>query len=115
MWKLVADGTGASQSDYADRFDRRNLISDGTEWTSWRAFQAAGEMRGTFPWGITVVLLGERVRQAFQLPKMLIHPIEIDGVLYRQIPHPSGRCLFYNDPILRALVALLMRDLYGRQ
>lgn len=64
-----------------------------------------------FPRGTTVLVLGEEVRAAFGLPRLLIHPLTRDGVTYRQIPHPSGRTRFYNDPDCRALIKELFRCL----
>lgn len=80
---------------YVDAFDRRNL-------------NAVGKIRR----GSMVVLLGDQVRKAFGVPKLLIHPQTIDGVTYRQVPHPSGRNRFYNDPVQHELVALLIEELY---
>jgi hypothetical protein len=62
--------------------------------------------------GRVVVVLGEGPRRALDLPRQLIRPVSRLGVVWRQIPHPSGRCRFYNDPVARAVVALLLEELY---
>lgn len=59
---------------------------------------------------VSVLLLGERVRRSFELPKVLIHPISVDGVTYRQLPHPSGRNLFYNSETVRDLIAMVLSE-----
>lgn len=109
VWKMLEERCGATRSDYANAFDRRNLVR-GT-WDVAKAKAEAGRIHAHAA-GATVVLLGEKVRRAFGLPRELVHPIVRDGVTYRQVPHPSGRCLFYNDPVQRALVAVMLEDLY---
>jgi hypothetical protein len=44
---------------------------------------------------------------------LLLHPQENGGVSWRQIPHPSGRNLWFNDEQNRTLVAMLLEDLYN--
>lgn len=58
-----------------------------------------------------VLALGDEVRRWLWLPRQLIIPVVVEGVTYRQIPHPSGRNLFYNDPLNRQLVEVLFRCL----
>lgn len=98
--------------DYLERFDRRNLVPR----KSWSAAMAAKhanvlflEFFGT---GRTVVLLGADTVKAFNFPRLLIHPTITGGATWRQIPHPSGRNLWYNDPTNQVLVATLLEDLY---
>ena len=68
--------------------------------------------------GRTIVLLGNAVREAFSralggsLPPVLIHPQTVGGCTWRQIPHPSGRNLYYNAEANRKVVELLMEELY---
>lgn len=130
LWGLLHDRTGASMSQYLDTFERRNLVR-GVEYDKVkgraRAHETLVELRGS---GRTVVLLGSVVREAFHfclkgsgdlftpvigedgLPPLLVHPQEAGGCTWRQIPHPSGRNLFYNDEKNREVVALLMEELY---
>lgn len=97
LWKMLNDRTGMGSRQYIDGFDRRNIKTHPDV---------------EFEPGSTVVVLGEKVRKHLKLPKVLIHPIVRDGVTFRQVPHPSGRTLFYNDPVCRELVAMLLEDLY---
>lgn len=129
LWKMLHQRTGATMRQYCDTFERRNLVR-GLEYdrvrARARAYETWIELKGT---GRTVVLLGASVREAFDwvlknqvdgplfndapgLPPLLVHPQEAGGCTWRQIPHPSGRNLFYNEEKNREVVALLMEELY---
>jgi len=103
IWQMLNSRTGASRQDYVRVFDRRNVCDMADE--------------SEFPAGSTVVLLGEQVRcwadRRIGLPRVFLLPQVIDGVTYRQIPHPSGLNLFYNSPVNRGLVALMLEELYN--
>lgn len=98
---------------YVDTFERRNLVRgvdyDGTRARA-RAHEIAVELGGT---GRTVVLLGQEVRKAFGHPPVLIHPQEIGGCTWRQLPHPSGRNTWYSVPKNIKVAELLMEELYN--
>ena len=140
LWQLLHSRTGASRLQYIDAFERRNLVR-GRAWDRLtarvRAHEMVCELRGS---GRTIVLLGGSVREAFDwalsnasaphevvgmalwsgeptetLPKLLVHPQEVAGCTWRQVPHPSGRNLWYNDPENRKVVAMLMEELYVKQ
>jgi hypothetical protein len=100
-------------ANYRDVFERRNLIR-GSTWDAVhakaRAHEVACELHGS---GRTVVLLGQDVRQAFGHPRLLIHPQEIGGVVWRQLPHPSGRNTWYNKEENKKLAELLLEELYN--
>lgn len=101
-----------SRSQYLGAFDRRNLLT-AREWCAGDAKLAAvaflQTMRDT---GRVVLVLGEGPRHALGIPKLLVHPQEYWGVTWRQLPHPSGRCRWYNDPACRGVAALLLEELY---
>jgi hypothetical protein len=86
----------------------------GEEWDQDHAQWAAGALWDHLRQGDTVLLLGERVRRVMSVPKLLVHPQEVRGVVIRQIPHPSGRCRWYNDPMHKSIASVLMEELYGR-
>ena len=94
---------------YLVTFDRRNLLTSVED----NPYEAAARFKSSLQEGDQVVLLGEAVRRSLDLPKMLIHPLTVDGITYRQIPHPSGRNRFYNDPALKFLVGDMLRSLAG--
>lgn len=114
LWKMLqsVDPTVTAEQ-YLKAFDRRNL-TDGKNWSAAGLRKAARKMK--FEPGSTVVVLGNDVRLAFGLPdNMLIHPLYDDRlrITWRYVPHPSGLCRFYNNPVQKRLVALLLRDLYS--
>ena len=111
IWQMLASRTGASTHDYIRSFDRRNLVVG--QWdrkaaqAEARRLMASGELRGRI-----VVLLGDKVREAFRLDKYLIHPQLVDGVMFRQLPHPSGLNRWYNEPVNVSMAGMLLADLY---
>lgn len=110
LWMLLKARTGVMRGEYLTAFDRRNLVAD-KRWDANVAKVTAANMRGELA-GRVVLLLGQAVRRAFDVPPLLVHPQEIDGVTWRQLPHPSGRCRWYNEPDNRAVAEVLMEDLY---
>lgn len=97
LWKMLNDQVPwVTQQDYMRAFERQNF-RDGYY---------------LLPRKRTVVLLGDEVRRAYGFPRLFLHPIAWGDSLVRQIPHPSGRNPFYNDPAARALVGQLLADLY---
>lgn len=114
LWSMLHERTGAFRKDYIDTFDRRNLVRGNVGYDHDLAAKSAEDMiKEFFGTGRVVVLLGEDVRRAFGMKKHLIHPIERDGCTWRQIPHPSGRNLWYNNQENRNLVAVLLEELYN--
>lgn len=121
--------------EYLETFERRNLVR-GVTYRRLDAMMAARQMLGELlDTGRTVVLLGGSVREAFSramhdspkfyhetletlclgrlgLPPVLVHPQMAGGCTWRQIPHPSGRNLWYNVPKNRETVAMLLEELY---
>lgn len=90
---------------YLGRLMRTNLFSDWNEetndrWPRGEAEERARLIHEATPREMRVVLLGARVSQAFGLDEYM-KLVEQNGVLYTAIPHPSGRNLKYNDPIVR--------------
>lgn len=110
LWQLLHGRTGATQEDYCRTFDRRNLLRG-----RWWSPGVAREFAPRFIAGVTgreVLVLGGEVRDALGLPRLLVHPQELHGVTWRQLPHPSGRCRWYNDEDNRLTAALLLESLY---
>lgn len=98
-----------SRGAYCRAFDRRNLGFE--TWSRAEARETFLSMRPGLE-GRTVLLLGREVRSVVGVPEELILPTVLDGVTYRQLPHPSGRCLWYNDQTQADLAAMLMEELY---
>jgi len=102
-----------TRRQYLDRFDRRNLVPLPVwdkQMARARAMQLEQELWFT---GRTIVLLGGDVANAFRHPRLLLHPQVIGGCTWRQVPHPSGRNLWFNDEKNRFLVASLLEDLFN--
>lgn len=100
---------------YLDAFERRNLVV-GVHFDKKLAQAAAERVYAEF-WGSgrTVVLLGRDVQKAFGpmgVPPLLVHPQISGGTTWRQVPHPSGRNLWYNEKKHTDLVAVLLEELY---
>ncbi len=108
LWQMLAERCGASSEDYRRGFDRRNLLP--TQHWDRRASRAAAEEMLPQLVGRRVVLLGAEVRAAFRLPPVLVVPVSDRGVTWRQLPHPSGRCRWYNDPKNRAVAGALLEE-----
>lgn len=104
---------GVTRHMYLDRFERRNLVPYKI-WDRETAEINAGIVeRELWGSGRTVVLLGEDVRRAFGHPRSLLHPQVIGGCTWRQVPHPSGRNLWFNDASNREMVAMLLEELFN--
>ena len=113
LWKMLNDRCGLPMDQYEAAFTRYNLFN-GPIWYDDRAEENAECIKDDFVRGDVAILLGERVCGAMGVDKVLIHPQVVDGVEYRVIPHPSGLCRFYNEPLYRDLVAMMLEDLSER-
>lgn len=114
LWQMLHAETGARMRDYLATFERRNLVVG--KWDAQLARQGAVELLAQMGTDRRVVLLGAEVRRAFghakQAPAMVYAASAGDSNSYYQIPHPSGRNLWYNDLGNRAVVARLLAELY---
>lgn len=108
IYRMIASRSLVTPAEYMRAFDRRNFFDEGV---TPKRF-----IRSTCP-GSTIVLLGRSVADAL-CPTLKIHrdmflsPQVSFGRTWRLIPHPSGMNRFYNDPVARELVSLLLSDLY---
>lgn len=108
LWRMLHERTGADEQTYCDGFERHNLLAK----RDWDRPLARARAEEFLPYlvGRRVVLLGSEVRAAFRLPPVLVTPVLDRGVTWRQLPHPSGRCRWYNDPKNRAVAGLLLEE-----
>ena len=125
LYRIFEDATGASRTEYLSAFHRVNLLPSAYAacWDSAAAHEAAVVLRLGIG-GRTVVLLGDAVRRAFRVPRgevgvaqtiaLAREPVEPtwDTATVYCLPHPSGRCLWYNDPENRVRAGELLRRLY---
>jgi hypothetical protein len=111
LWKVLYDYYGVLKKDYLTKFDRRNLVNE-KQWSMEKAKKAASLFLEHAA-GRTIVLLGDDVRRALGVEKL--EPgvrLWCGGTSFYQLPHPSGRCHWYNDESNRRLAADLLKDLY---
>jgi hypothetical protein len=117
LWKMLHARTGAIMKDYTENFERRNLVRGSYDR---RHFQAGAhrilcDIRDS---GRTVILIGKMVREAFNhvtcgaLPPVLIHPIQIGGCTWRQIPHVHSR--WYKTEENCRVIEMLLEELYDK-
>lgn len=115
LWRMLHEVSGASRSDYCEGFDRRNLLR-GRLWDRPLARTAARRFSSTLSQGTIVVVLGQEVARALGLNWRLMEPQRgAGGCVYRVIPHPSGRCRWYNEPENRLVVGLMLEELLNDQ
>jgi hypothetical protein len=103
-----------TRQQYLAAFDRRNLVA-GKVWDKREAQRAADTFRkDSGNRGRVVLVFGEEPRKALGLEKLLVHPQRdlLCDITWRQLPHPSGRCYWYNEPECRELAADLLAELY---
>lgn len=112
IWQMLHERLQVSRTAYIDAFERRNLVT-GVRFDRALAKQEADRLFALF-WGSgrTIVLFGSEVRVAFGHPRLLVEPQTIGGCTWRQVPHPSGRNLWYNDPDHKKMVGVLLEELY---
>ena len=102
---------GFEESQYLESFERINVL-ESTEWDRDRASEVArGWVKSMRFSGLSVVLLGHEVWDAFQLPEVPI----FRGTVFRRTvwwrcPHPSGRSLVYNDEVNRERIGRLLSE-----
>lgn len=99
LWKL----SGLSRDQWLAAFDRRNLVP-GKTWLRFEARRLAIDFVRSMPRGRRVVCLGREVAEA--VARAGGRPPD-----FSFIPHPSGRCLAYNDAAVRKQVVDLLRSL----
>jgi len=108
---------GLTDKEYLRAFDRRNLLV-GAGWSAPRARSAADLilLNLTFQPRPALILLGRKVSAAFGFRDARL-PGEAPpaGPLPRVVllPHPSGRCRAWNDPLVRRRSADLVAPHIG--
>jgi hypothetical protein len=115
LWAMAREFGKLTPENYAAAFERINLVEG--KWSGVEAKKAAPAMKQRLR-GRVVVVLGMEVWTYMALPK---RPKEIgvgvsgpDGTTYYAVPHPSGKCLTYNDEENKRNVGLLLGQLARR-
>lgn len=130
VWQMLSAVHPLTQREYADAFERRNMI-DSTTWSEPAAARAVVGHLATLG-GRRVVLFGAPLRRlfGFVLGDLLASPMVRDiapryGLMLRDVPgeasteaatfyllpHPSGRNLWYNNPANRLLAGRVLAGL----
>lgn len=110
LWQL----TGLTKEGYLDSFERMNLMS-GRIWSPEDARKGADVLREQLA-GRTVVMLGEDVARLMWLgirDPSYTWRSKPEGGWWAKIPHPSGRCRHWNDPLEREMARIFFRELMG--
>lgn len=112
LWKMLEEVAGATPEQYVAAFDRRNLVS-GREWSAAAGREAAPTVLKELA-GRTVLVLGAATIECLKLERHGPgwYAPGPRGVSYGWLPHPSGRCLWYNDPANRRLASMVLASLY---
>jgi hypothetical protein len=113
LWELAAARTGVTQLQWLGMTDRRNLCQE-----EWDMEAARIQARVWTPelWSRVTVLLGAEVARCFPSTGLICQWAKPHGTPPRAappwvtIPHPSGMNRWYNDPINRAAVEILLGD-----
>lgn len=110
LWRMAHDVCGVSRAEWMRQTERQNLCNSRT-WCPHEA-RARGETLWRTLEGRTVVLLGRAVLAALWLqPRPMLLWSVSSGVRWCSVPHPSGLCRDYNDPLVRLAVGLRMEEL----
>lgn len=124
LWRMLDEaahgpeyGFAITKRQYLERFDRHNLLY-AREWSAADARRAADDLLPALR-GRVAAILGTRTLKAL----CLVRPgggnswftwarnreLNLDYVL---LPHPSGRCREYNDPMNRSIAGKTLLYMY---
>jgi hypothetical protein len=111
LWEMLAEETGATRQQYLRAFERVNLVVG--PWSRAAARVGAAQLSARLA-GRTAILLGAQVRDAFGHSPTgdVLAPYQVDGTLFYQLPHPSGRNLWYNHEANRRRAGQVLGDVY---
>ena len=101
LWRMLYIRTNVDIHQYQEAFERRDLPRNITN--------TINEIRNS---GRMILLVGTEAQKAFMFPPLLIHPLQVKGCTWRQIPHPDVDREWYTVETNRVLVELLMEQLY---
>jgi len=101
---------------YRDGFSRVNLVQG--RWSLHKAKLVGPAFRELLSASEKdVLVLGNEAWDALGLPQSQgpLWKLELDGVRWRLIPHPSGRNRWYDDPANRIIVGMILEELIRRE
>lgn len=119
LWQMLNAVRLTSRTEYMRAFDRRNVLH-ARAWSRTQAREAGADLWRTLG-GRRVVLLGVATLAAVGAPRtpwgVWVHPprsLTSGPEAYCLLPHPSGRCLEYNDPTMRATAGAVLLTEFAR-
>lgn len=111
LWSMVRDVCGVSRAEYCRLTDRRNLL-DARTWDYRAAAERVEDAWRTLE-GRRVIFLGATVRALMWRPATAPASWTLDtarNVTWSWLPHPSGLCREYNDPIVRLAAGMHIEE-----
>jgi len=108
--------SGMGRTEWLEMFERRNLL-DSTRWVQAEGEKSADRMRGELRDRVVVMCGVDVARCVEGLPRGLFcwHRPMSGGVegqgWWARIPHPSGKCRDWNDPIVVECARIFLEEL----
>ncbi len=111
--------SGLSYDVITEDFERVNLVPEVVfgNWPARMARENATKMSATRCQYRDVLLLGKDVGNAFGLKCSFFEEVDVgcgDAFHSYLIPHPSGLCRTWNNPVSRAIGGKLIREVHAR-
>lgn len=111
LWQMVNEVCGVSRAEYCRLTERRNLLDART----WDPLAAADRLEDAWRTleGRRAVLLGNSVRRLMRLPRVAPASWTLDkprNTAWSWLPHPSGLCRDYNDPVMRIAAGMHIEE-----
>lgn len=116
LFRMVAARTEINRAQYTHGFRRMNLWPE-TAWDKKAAMAAGPDVWAALSREHSRVLVfGVEVRKALGMPDDTPEAMWCtrDGVRWAWLPHPSGRCHWYNEPNNKLAAELLLEELWER-
>lgn len=109
LWRMTHEVCGVSRAEYCRLTERRNLLN-ARDWDPVAARRGLQELEVVLQ-GRRVVVLGATARAVMWLPATTPGRWQ-RGPNYEwcYLPHPSGLCRDYNDPLMRLLAGLVVEE-----
>lgn len=109
LWEMVHAICGVTRAEYCRLIDRRNVLN-ARQWDLLAAAEALQDMEVVLQ-GRRVVVLGATVRNLLRLPATTLGRWQRSPRFeWCYLPHPSGLCRDYNDPLVRLIAGLIIEE-----
>lgn len=111
LWRMVQDVCGVSRAEYCRLTERRNLL-DARAWDYCAAAERVHDAWRTLE-DRRVIFLGATVLRLMRLPRVAPASWTLDkprNTAWSWLPHPSGLCRDYNDPVMRIAAGMHIEE-----